>query len=370
MRMCDAIQGAGTPVTLVYPYIYQKENLRENQLFKAYNTRNRFGLRMLYTPLTIKTPSLLRNIILVFAFFIATLRILFSNAARLQSTLIISRDVLPLVPVIILKKIFGRLLPVKVVIQLHELKSKPLHRWVYRHCSGLMPNVPLAKNILVEKENISPEKIIVMNAPMVDFSTTDCTKEEARKKINYSGPQPLVVYTGKLGSDVAEVEYILEAAQLLPHYTFMLTGGKQKAVDHFLKLCKERNLKNVILTGFLSDVYSVRYYQLAADVLVSYYNTRDHMVDFNYPQKVQEYISTGNPVVTPDFKATREVINDGNAFIVGPDNASALAEGITLAVENKPLAKTKAAAAREASRSLTFDARMKEFMDFFNGLKK
>ena len=369
MRMCDAIQGAGTPVTLVFPYIYQKENLKKNQLFNAYNTKNRFGLRMLYTPLSIKTPSLLRNLILIVAFFLATLRIFFSNTSRLKSTLIISRDVIPLVPVIILKKIFGKMFPVKVVIQLHELKNKKLHRWVYRNCSGLMPNVPLAKKILMEKENIPAEKIIVMNAPMVDFVPADCTKEEARKKINYKDPQPLIVYTGKLGADVAEVEYILDAAQLLPEFRFILTGGKQKAVDHFQKMCEDRKLKNVTLTGFLPDVYSVRYYQLAADVLVSYYNTRDHLVDFNYPQKVQEYISTGNPVVTPDFKATREVINESNAFIVEPDNVKSLAEGIRLAIENKSLALQKAEAAFKVSRTLTFDARMKEFMNFFSLLK-
>jgi glycosyltransferase involved in cell wall biosynthesis len=369
MRMCDAIREAGVPVTLVFPYIYQKENLKKNQLFTAYNTKNRFGLRMLYTPLTLKTPSLLRNIILTIAFFFASLRILLSHAGRLRSTLIISRDVIPLVPVILIKKVFGRLVPVKVIIQLHELKDKPLHRWVYRNCNGLMPNVPLAKNILIEKEKIAPEKIIVMNAPMVDFAPTDSSKESAREKINYAEAKPLIVYTGKVGTKVAEVDYILDAAAVLPQYRFIFTGGRQKAVDHFRKICEARKLENVTFTGFLDDVYSVRYYQLAADVLVSYYNTKDHMVDFNYPQKIQEYISTRNPVVTPDFGATREVINDQNAFIVQPDDASALAEGIRQAVENKTLANTKAAAAYDASRSLTFDARMKEFAVFFDGLK-
>jgi glycosyltransferase involved in cell wall biosynthesis len=207
-----------------------------------------------------------------------------------------------------------------------------------------------------------------MNAPMVDFATTDCSKETAREKINYKEAKPLVVYTGKVGITIAEVGYILDAAAQLPQYRFMFTGGRQKSVDHFRKICDERKLKNVTFTGFLNDVYSVRYYQLAADVLVSYYNTKDHLVDFNYPQKIQEYLSTHNPVVTPDFAATREVINDQNAFLVEPDNPSALVEGIRIAVENKELAGKKAAAAFLTSRKNTFDYRINEFLDFFEKL--
>ncbi|CAN5574150.1 hypothetical protein BH11BAC1_BH11BAC1_23130 [soil metagenome] len=369
MRMCDAFASSGSKVTLVFPYLYLKENLRFAEIFRAYGSKNKFELRMQHSPLTLKTPHLLRTLILLFAFLISTLRIIFGNIGDLKHIVIISRETIPLVPILLLKKIFGKLIPTRVALQIHEVKKGRLHRWVYANCSGLMPNVPLAKEILSQRENIPMEKMVVMNAPMLDFTSTDCSKKEAREKIKYETEKPLVVYTGKVGKGIAELDYILEAAILLPQYNFIFTGGKNPVVKYFQEVCLTQGIKNVTFTGFFSDTTFVRYYQLAADVLVSYYNFKDHLVDFNYPQKIQEYLSTGNPIVTPDFSATREVISEMNAFIVEPDNSWSLAQGIREAVENKALAKSKSNAAFEDSKKITYDFRIVEFLEFFERIK-
>ena len=368
MRMNDALAGEGADVTLVFPYVYMKENLSLKEVHACYSTANNFRLRMLYTPLTLQTPKFFRSSILLFAFFTATLHILFKNSGNLKNVIIISGDSLPLVPVLVMKKIFGKMFPVRVVLQLHELKKGRMHRWVYRACSGLMPNVGFAKDILHREETIPDAKMLVMNAPMIDFTRTDCTKEEARRKINYVSTVPLVVYTGKVGKGIAELDLILQAASILTQYHFVFTGGKNTAVEYFREWCAAHNIQNVTWTGFFNDINMIRYYQLAADVLVSYYTSKDHLVEFNYPQKLQEYFSTRNPTVTPDFEATRSVVNSGNAFIVPPDDAEALAKGIREAIENKLLAAQKAEAAFQASRKNTFDYRVKEFMAFFSKL--
>ena len=367
--MNDALAGAGENVTLVFPYVYMKENLALGEIHRFYNTRNHFRVRMLWTPLTLRTPGIVRRVILFIAFFTASLRILLGNIGSLRSVVVISRDSLPLIPFILLKKISGTLLPVRLVLQMHELKKGSLHRWVYRSCSGLMPNVPHAKKLLMETEAIPGEKMMVMNAPMVDFSMTDCSKPEAREKIKYDSAAPLVVYTGKVGKGIAELEYILEAAAMLPGYHFIFTGGKEQVVNDLRKWSAAKNLNNVTFTGFFDDLRQVRYYQLAADVLVSYYTVKDHLVEFNYPQKLQEYLSTHNPVVTPDFEATREVVNSENAFLTEPDNPQALAEAIKHAVTDKALAKKKANAAFRAAGKITFDYRVPEFISFFNRLE-
>lgn len=368
MRMCDAFAGAGTKTTMIFPYFYMKENLKRDDIFKSYDCKNTFGLRIQWTPLTSKTPDLLRTLILLIAFSISTLRLIIGNTGRLRNVVVISREVIPLIPIIVIKKIFGRLIPVKIVIQLHELKKSRLHRWAYRQCTGLMPNVPIARTILHERDSIPNEKMLIMNAPMVDFLPTDCSKQQAREKIGYKANAPLVVYTGKVGKGIAELDYILEAAAMLPQYHFIFTGGKEHVVKFFREYCEGRKINNTTFTGFFNEVSMVRYYQLAADVLVSYYNTGDHLVDFNYPQKIQEYLSTGNAIVTPDFSATREVINEGNSFIVEPDDPKALANGISDAIENKELAKTKGAAAILSSKKITYDSKVAEFLDFFKKL--
>lgn len=369
MRMCDAFAAHNIDVTVVFPYTYLKENLSLKNLHYNYDTKHPFAFRMQYVPLSEKTGPGLRSVILLISFFFSSLRIIISNIGNLNNTIIVSREILPVLPVLFLKKIFNRLIPIRVVPQLHEIKKEALKSWAYRQASGIMVNVPKAKADIVTSLKIGESKIHVMNAPMIDFSKTDCSKKEARIKINYHSNSPLVVYTGKISIHAKELIYILEAASILKEFTFMLTGGKEKNIQSLKKYCSKNNINNVLFTGFMNNLNEVRYYQLAADVLVSYYTSLDHPVEYNYPQKLQEYISTFNPVVTPDFEATRGVINNTNVFFVEPDNPAALADGIRLATENKALAKQKVERAFEASKTITYENKSVDFLIFLETIK-
>jgi glycosyltransferase involved in cell wall biosynthesis len=211
------------------------------------------------------------------------------------------------------------------------------------------------------------EKFSLSLAPVPEY-TNDVTKEQARKNIQYNLPDPLIVYTGKLGMDVQEVKYILQAAKILPQYWFLFTGGRASAVSDVKAYCQGEGINNVILTGFLTDSTKIRDYQLAADVLVSYYTSKDHLVEFNYPQKVNEYLSTGNPVITPDHPATRDVLNDSNVFFVQPDSPPALAKGIKQLIEDPVLSSRLASNAKEAIKPLSFPQRAKVWVEFLEKL--
>jgi glycosyltransferase involved in cell wall biosynthesis len=368
VRMVAAFAEAGCQASLYFPYVYLKENLPNKELHRYYGVVPSFSFRMLRTPLAERFPGAVKWLIMQAAFLLATVGILLSNAGRLGNVVIVSRDTASVLPALVLKKIFGKLLPVRIVPQLHELKGGALKRFGYRGASGLMVNVQAARDDLERKFGISSGKIFVMHAPMVDFSKTDCSKEDARRHIGYSGTEPLVVYTGKISRKAKELVYLLEAARQLPKYKFLLTGGKRENLEPLGRLVKEMGLKNIVFTGFLQEASAVRLYQLAADVLVSYYTARDHLVKYNYPQKLQEYLSTNNPVVTPLFEATRGVIDESHVFAVAPDDPEALAGGIREAVVNKALAAQKAEAAFQASRKVTYDYKVREFLAFFDGL--
>lgn len=88
------------------------------------------------------------------------------------------------------------------------------------------------------------------------------------------------------------------------------------------------------------------------------------MVEFNYPQKINEYLSTGNPVVTPDFAATRDVINDRNVIFVEPDDSKALLNGIRKAIEQPEWAAGIAAQAKKDVAPLSFDERTGAWLRF------
>ena len=110
----------------------------------------------------------------------------------------------------------------------------------------------------------------------------------------------------------------------------------------------ERNIRNVILTGF-ERFTAIRDYQLAADALVSLLYLEDHMVEFNYPQKINEYLSTGNPVVFLT-SPLHVMINDRNVIFVEPDDSKALLNGIRKAIEQPEWAARIAAQAKRMLR--------------------
>lgn len=369
MRLGDGFSGNGVPVTVVYPYAYMRDNIRRSFISTAYGIKHHVRTRMLLTPLREHSFKLERFIVLLLAFSVASLRIFVESIVLRRDSLILSRDAKILLPAIVFRKIFGRLCRVKVIYIASEVKKdRPIFRWVVRHSNGVMAGVSAARDAIRAMMNVPEERFILSLAPVPD-DLFACSKSEARLKIGYSASMPLVVYTGKLGPEVNELHYIIEAARQLPACTFLFTGGRASSVAAVRAICERKGVTNVMFTGFLQDSTFIRYYQLAADVLVSYYTSKDHMVDFNYPQKVNEYLTTGNPVVTPDFPATRDVLNEKNVIFVQPDLPEDLVRGIRLALEDPALTKQITDQALLDIKELTFRRRTEELLRFADGLK-
>ncbi len=77
---------------------------------------------------------------------------------------------------------------------------------------------------------------------------------------------------------------------------------------------------------------------------------------------------TGNPIVTPDFPATRDVLHSQNAIFVEPENVDSLVEGIRRAAEDKKLIAEIRQRLQQEIPQLTFKKRTKMLIDFFNTL--
>lgn len=367
VRLADAFSGQGLYSEIIYPYTYMKDNIRQDQIDKFYGVNHSISTRMQYTPLLENSGRWWRVIILLTAFFLTSFRILIRESLTRRRVYIISRDVNILLPAIFLKKLFGPLFRSKIVYMAPEVKSGRVFRFVLKHADGIIAGTTLSRERIRLLVPVPEHKFSLSLAPVPEY-TNDVSKTEARRKINYTSDAPLVVYTGKLGMDVHEVKYILQTASLLPQYNFLFTGGRNSAVEKVRSYCNEHNIGNVILTGFLADSTFVRNYQLAADVLVSYYTSKDHMVEYNYPQKINEYLSTGNPVITPDFPATSDVLNDTNVYFVAPDDPAALAAGIKDLVEDKELSARLSAGAKRAISSLSFPKRAAVWKAFLEKL--
>jgi glycosyltransferase involved in cell wall biosynthesis len=284
-----------------------------------------------------------------------------------KDVVVISRDVYSLLPAIWLRRITGD--GPRIIYWAHEVKpDNERYRWTYDHVDGVIGTNSAIADDLHTLCGIPRERLaITLNPISTRQVKLPVDKQTARQRLNLNG-KPLVVYTGKLGPGMHEIDYILQAAARLPGYMFLFTGGKPEHVEHYNEICRERGITNAVFTGFLDNYTDVFLYQIAADALVSYYTTQNHLVDYNYPQKITEYMLAGNPIVTPDYRATRDILTEDNAMFVQPEDAANLAQGISAVIEDRTLGARLGERAREDATEITFKARTRMLMDFFKTL--
>jgi glycosyltransferase involved in cell wall biosynthesis len=369
IRLCEGLVQAGCEVEMITPYVYRRDNIKKNEVFDIYGVETPFRLSTLKTPFVDDMPPYVMLPLLLLYVAFSCLRIWLMNAARLSDVVIMSRSTDMLIPALLLKKaLFTRNAPL-VVCWAHEIVFRKRYKWVYRTADGVVGTNSAITEDMHRKLGISNTQLAITLNPISERQLSNrLTREDARARLNLSFTKPLIVYTGKLYIGQKEAEYILDAARRLPEYQFLLTGGKEHVVKYYRDYCQRREIQNVTLVGFLKNYDEVQYYQFAADVLVSYYTSTDHMTRYNLPNKMCEYMLAQNPIVTCDFPATRDVLNRKNAIFVAAENADALAQGIRLAVEDRKLAKNVAERAFQDVQSMTFRIRAEKLSQFFRDL--
>ena len=277
----------------------------------------------------------------------------------------ISRDVRLLLPYVAV----GRVRALKVVTApwLHEFRDRRLERVA---CS--MSQFVLATNSAIlhdlGRRGISKTRSFVTGNPVprerVEFGRT-CRKTDARRRLGLDLTRPIIAYTGKLYLGMRELDYLLSAASRLPECLFLFTGGQPPVIERLREQLRERSMDNVQFAGLLDDPEETRFYQQAADVLVSYYSTEDHAyAHHNLPNKLAEYMTTGNPIVAADFPATRDVLNRENAVLVRPDDVDALIEALAFAVGSPDKTAPLAARAQRDIAARTTESVGADLSDF------
>lgn len=331
VRFCEAFAENDVEVLLVVPQIDRPDNLSKTGILEKYDVKQSFPVHYLNKHYPNENLSK-KNYLYLSFLCLQALRHHFTDK---DPVFIISRSEILLLFTLLYKKLFFKK-NWKVVPWLHELKTGFLHRWVYKNASCILAtNSSIAKDLrlLIGKPDLPCG--ISLNPISEAQKQEKISKEQARIHINYQDKKPLIVYTGKLYIGQPEIAYLIEAAAALPHYHFIFTGGKPEVLEHYQMLFEQRNIRNISLTGYLADYSQIKYYQRAADLLLSYYTAKEHDVRYNFPNKICEYMLSGNPVLTPFFPATADILSEENAFEVKPDDAKALQTGIE-SVFSKP----------------------------------
>lgn len=352
VRFCEGLVQNGFEVTLIAPFVFRTDNLKKNSVLEYYGVKDKYKVIYLPTFFTADIDGYWRIALIAFLnsmlFFALRFLAFFQPKTKFY---FFSRSPFLLLPILLLKRIL--FFPENVTLWLHEIKSNFLYKHIIANSDYLLATNSEILQDVKKQYSKYPEKTgLTLNPVSVSQVELHPTKEEAKKKIK-AGELPLIVYTGKLFIGQLEVEYILQAAKLLPNYQFLLTGGKPHVIKHYEQFCKDAEIKNIRFTGYINDYRDLVYYQAAADALVSYYTTKEHDVRYNFPQKIIEYMLSGGPIVSPDYPATRDVLHESNCIFVEPSNPEKLAAGIKIAIESHE-SKNLVITAKKEAKNYTF----------------
>ncbi len=215
------------------------------------------------------------------------------------------------------------------------------------------------KEMLADEHGVRKEKIFVVPdaARRIRFD---------KRPAEGNGHEPLVGYVGQLFPSRG-VHVLIRAMQLLDSSVkLLIVGGSshRNDIDQLSALARAVGVGDrVTFSGFV-EPSRVGPFLSRPDVLVM--PLIDDAVTRNFASSMKqfEYMAARRPIVASDLPSTREILRHREtAILVQPDSPAALAEGISLALNDRQLAHSISEAAyREVNEKYTFPVRAQKII--------
>ena len=206
-----------------------------------------------------------------------------------------------------------------------------LLRFLNSQATCFIANSQATRKLTVETEGVAPEKIeVIYNGidPEV-CARKGRGREEVRRMLGIPRDAPVVGIVANL-RPVKGIDVFIRAAALVADEradaVFLIVGGGEEQ-ESLTVLAQNLGLgERVRFLGTRLDVPSLLG-AMDVGVLSSHYES--------FSNAILEYLAAGLPVVCTDVGGCREVVEDGrNGYIVGPGDASAMAEKILILLQN------------------------------------
>ncbi len=273
-----------------------------------------------------------------------------------QNHVVYSNETLPLY--------FASFITKRTFLEMHDFPEKKLG--FYRNLFSKMKWILVHSVWKMEKfkKDFTTSAALIHEPNAVDMKDfdIDISKEEARRKLGLDVSKKYVMYTGHLFGWKG-VDTLAAAAALLPTGTEVLfIGGAPTDVERFRKL--NASQKNISVLGHKPHA-EIPLWQKAADVLVLP-NTAKEAISKYYtsPMKLFEYMASKRPIVASRIPSIEEIVSDKEAFLVEPDDAQKLAEGIAASLVDAGESDRKSQSAYARVTTHTWTARAQRIVNF------
>ena len=222
------------------------------------------------------------------------------------------------------------------------------------------------------RQNYSVPEWKILHAPCgVNYERfgIDTPMQEARAILGLPADGKIILYVGHL-FPVKGVDVLFDAHGLLrSDETIYFVGGTDEDIENFRKKWREAGSpKNIVIAG-RKPHQEIPMWLRAADVLCIPNTAKEAAgATESSPSKLMEYMASGVPIVASDVPGIRDVLEPDAGFYCEPDNTKALAAAIGEALSNPQEASLRTVRAREASKTLSWEARAQKIRYFMDTL--
>jgi len=198
-----------------------------------------------------------------------------------------------------------------------------------------------------------------VDTPLFDIAVT---KEEARCLLRLEDKRYMVIYTGSLFGWKG-VDTLAKAAEYLPGaFLVIFIGGSGDDIARFREQYGDN--PKIRIEGYRPHE-EMPLWQKAADVLVLPNTAKEDISKYyTSPMKLFEYMASRRPIVASRIPSIAEIVDDGSAILVTPDDPTELAAGIRRAIEHPERVAALVAQAFTKVQHYTWEKRARAILDF------
>lgn len=209
---------------------------------------------------------------------------------------------------------------------------------------------------------VDRERFEIVNHSDVDQRTT-----EIRQSLQLDSNIPLVLYVGSISLVSHAIDLLLEAFVLVKEEVQnakLLVVGAGEDLDGLKALAHQLGIiDSVIFTGRIA-MEKIPYYFCTGNVSVD--PLRNTIAaESSFSLKLVESLASGIPCVTTDIGDRKETI-EGGGIAVKPDNAQALASGISKILTNNELANEMKQESVKIREKIWWDTKVTTFINLYS----
>jgi glycosyltransferase involved in cell wall biosynthesis len=262
-------------------------------------------------------------------------------------------------------------LGLSTILEAHDLPQGRLGPWLFAQFlqgEGARRLLPITESLRTALEATFQ---IPLQAPFVEISPLGVDLEryanlpnaaEARRQLGLE--EALTAgYTGHLYPGRG-IELLAELASRNPSIKFLWVGGEESSVSYWRQRLDEAKIENVHAMGFIPNL-ELPLHQAACDVLLMPYERRISVSSggdtarFASPLKVFEYLAAGRAIISSDLPVLREVLDEGNAMLVPPEDPEPWDEALSFLMNHPDQRETLALQARQDAGQYAWVERVK-----------